>query len=43
MNNQNKIRIIYFYATQTFQTWLGDQLIYEGPSFEMAKHASIPF
>jgi hypothetical protein len=35
--------IIYFYKTQLFQTWEGDQLIYEGPSYKMALDATIPF
>jgi hypothetical protein len=35
--------IIYFYATQMFQTWENGKLVYEGPSFEMAKYATVPF
>jgi hypothetical protein len=35
--------IIYFYKTKTFQTWKDDQLIYEGPSYQMALDAIIPF
>lgn len=35
--------IIYFYATQTFQTWQDGKLLYEGPSYQMALNATIPF
>jgi len=40
-----KIKVIYDKATNglMFETWDGDKLIYTGSSFEMAKHATIPF
>lgn len=40
-----KIKILYDKETGglTFETWYGDKLIYTGSSYEMAKHATIPF
>lgn len=35
--------IIYFYKTQSFQAWVNDQLVYDGPSYQLALDALIPF
>ena len=39
------IKVLYNKETGglTFETWDGDKLIYSGPSYEMAKQATIPF
>jgi len=39
------IKILYNKETGglTFETWENGKLVYEGPSFEMAKYATVPF
>jgi len=39
------IKVLYNKETGglTFETWEGDKLIYTGSSYEMAKHATVPF
>ena len=40
-----KIKVLYDKVTGslTFETWDGDNLVYSGSSYEMAKAATIPF
>lgn len=38
-----KIKMIYIYATGNIQVWRGDELLYEGPSYQMAIDSTIPF
>lgn len=40
---QFKTSMVYIYKTGNIQVWRGEILLYEGPSFEMAKASTIPF
>lgn len=38
-----KIKMIYIYKTGHIQVWNGDELLYDGPSYQMAVAHTIPF